>query len=328
LDYVVRTENLKLYYILPRGIYVKAVDGVTIKIPRGGVIGLVGESGSGKTTLGEGILYLIDPPMVKMNGRIFYKLHGGEVDLEKTPQETLEKMRGVELALIPQYSMDALNPTMKIGAFIKDIARYHGKDPVEVLNNALEKFKLLGLPSTIIDRYPHELSGGMRQRTVVVISTLLNPKFLVADEPVSNLDVVQQHVVVDFLVDLVEKGSIETMTIITHDLPLILEKSRYLLIMYGGHIVETGSRDELWSEPLHPYTKLFLESIPSVGVRIEVKRIKGISGNPPDLRFPPPGCRFHPRCPFMMHICSEKVPPDIEVKPGRRVKCWLFTVKK
>jgi peptide/nickel transport system ATP-binding protein len=328
MDYVIRSENLRLYYILPRGIYVKAVDGVSVKIPRRGVIGLVGESGSGKTTLGEGLLYLIDPPMIKVSGKIYYNIQGREVDVEKIPPADLEKLRGAWISYIPQYAMDALNPTMKIGTFIKEVARYHGRDPDEALKVAVDRFKQLGLPASAMDRYPHELSGGMRQRAVVVISTVLNPKFLLADEPVSNLDVVQQHAVIDFLVDLVESGSVETMVIITHDLPLILEKSRYLLIMYGGHVVETGSRDEIWSDPLHPYTKLFLESIPPVGVRIETKRIKGIPGNPPDLRFPPPGCRFHPRCPFRMSVCSVKEPPEIEVKPGRRVKCWLHVTKK
>ena len=324
-DYIIRTENLKLYYVLPRGMYVKAVDGVSIEIPRGGVIGLVGESGSGKTTLGEGILYLIEPPMVKIGGKIYYKFHGNkEIDVESIPQDKLEKMRGTDIALIPQYAMNALNPTMKIGSFIKDVAKYHDRDPDEVLKIAIERFKMLGLPEDVVNRYPHELSGGMRQRAVVVISTLLNPRFVVADEPVSNLDVVHQQVVIDFLTDLVKKGIVETMTIITHDLPLILEKSRYLIIMYGGHVIETGKREEIWSEPLHPYTKLFLESIPPVGTRIEEKRIKGIPGNPPDLRFPPPGCRFHPRCPFAMDICRREEPPEIEVAPGRKVKCWLY----
>jgi peptide/nickel transport system ATP-binding protein len=329
-DYIIRTENLKLYYILPKGIYVKAVDGVNIEIPRRGVIGLVGESGSGKTTLGEGILYLIEPPMVKVGGRIFYKFYSEkEIDVEKMPLEELEKMRGVNIALIPQYAMNALNPAMKIGTFIKDVAKYHGEDPQKILEIAIERFKMLGLPEDAINRYPHELSGGMRQRAVTVISTLLNPKFVVADEPVSNLDVVHQQVVIDFLTDLVNKGIIETLMIITHDLPLILEKSRYLILMYGGHIVESGSRDDLWSEPLHPYTKTFLEAIPPIGARIEEKKIRGIPGNPPDLRFPPPGCRFHPRCPYAMDICRREEPLEVEIKPGRKVKCWLYVnIKK
>jgi len=331
-DVVSRTRDLRLYYILPRGIYVKAVDGVSIEVPRGGFLGLVGESGSGKTTLAEGLLYLIDPPMVKIGGKVFYRLRlrkGSsddykEIDLDKILPKELEKLRGEEMSIIPQFSMDALNPAMKIGSFIKDIARYHNKDPDEVINIALERFKTLGLPSDLLDRYPHELSGGMRQRTVVGISTILNPRFLVADEPVSNLDVVQQHIVIDFLTELVEKKIVETLLMVTHDLPLIIEKARYLLIMYGGHIVESGSKEDIWSEPLHPYTKMFLESIPPVGVRVEERRIRGVPGNPPDLRFPPPGCRFHPRCPFAMDICRLQEPPEIEIKPGRKVKCWLF----
>ncbi|MEM1610235.1 MAG: ABC transporter ATP-binding protein [Sulfolobales archaeon] len=331
-------ENLRLYYILPRNIYVKAVDGVSIDIPRGGFLGLVGESGSGKTTLAEGILNLIEPPMIKISGKIYYYLksmdssakavHVKKLDLEQLSKKDLERLRGEELSIIPQYSMDALNPTMKIGSFIKDLAVYHGKDPDKVMSIALERFKMLGLPDDILNRYPHELSGGMRQRTVVGISTLLNPRFLVADEPVSNLDVVQQHIVIDFLVFLVEKKLVETLLMVTHDLPLIIEKSRYLLVMYGGHIVETGSKEEIWSEPLHPYTKMFLESIPPVGVRIEEKRIRGIPGNPPDLRFPPPGCRFHPRCPLAMDICRREEPPEIEIKPGRKVRCWLLVDMK
>ncbi|MEZ0289786.1 MAG: ABC transporter ATP-binding protein [Sulfolobales archaeon] len=330
-EIVARSKDLRLYYILPRGIYVKAVDRVTVSVPRGGFQGLVGESGSGKTTLAEGLLYLVDPPMVKISGKIYYykaEKRGSttyrEIDLEKLEETEIDRLRGVDLALIPQYSMDALNPTMKIGSFIRDVARYHERNPDEVLNIALERFKLLGLPSDILNRYPHELSGGMRQRTVVAISTILNPRFLVADEPVSNLDVVQQHVVIDFLTELVEKRYVETLLMVTHDLPLIIEKAKYLLIMYGGHIVETGSKEDVWREPLHPYTKMFLESIPPVGARIEDKKIKGIPGNPPDLRFPPPGCRFHPRCPFAMEICRREEPPEIEIAPGRKVKCWLY----
>lgn len=331
-------ENLRLYYILPKNIYVKAVDGVSINIPRGGFLGLVGESGSGKTTLAEGILNLVEPPMIKISGRIYYYMRTidkstktpiiKKLDLEQIPRRDLERLRGRELSIIPQYAMDALNPTMKIGSFIRDIAVHHEKEVSEIQSIALERFKMLGLPDDILNRYPHELSGGMRQRTVVGISTLLNPRFLVADEPVSNLDVVQQHIVIDFLVELVEKRLVETLLMVTHDLPLIIEKARYLLIMYGGHIVETGSKEEIWSEPLHPYTKMFLESIPPVGVRIEEKRIRGIPGNPPDLRFPPPGCRFHPRCPFAMDICRREEPPEIEIKPGRKVKCWLFVERK
>ncbi len=277
-------------------------------------------------------MYQIDPPMVKMGGKVFYRLKISgkspdeykEIDFDNIPQKMLERLRGEELSIIPQYSMDALNPTMKIGSFIRDVARYHGKEPEKILNIALERFKTLGLPNDILDRYPHELSGGMRQRAVVAMSTILNPRFLVADEPVSNLDVVQQHIVIDFLTELVEKKVVETLLMVTHDLPLIIEKARYLLLMYGGHIVESGEKEDIWSEPLHPYTKMFLESIPPVGVRIEEKRIRGVPGNPPDLRFPPPGCRFHPRCPFAIDICRVQEPPEIEIKPGRKVKCWLY----
>jgi len=323
---IAHTENLRTYYLLPRGITVKAVDGVSVRIPEKSFIGLVGESGSGKTTLAESLLYLFDPPMVKFGGKVFYK----GMDLDRMDKDELRKLRGREMSYVPQYAMDALNPVMKIKDFIKDIALAHGEDPEKLLSVAAERFKLLGLSEDDLKKYPHELSGGMRQRAVIAISTLLNPAFLVADEPVSNLDVVKQHEVMELFNELFRKGVIGTLLMVTHDLALILEYADHLLIMYGGHVVETGSRDKILSDPLHPYTQLFIRAIPPVGARIKEKRIRGIPGNPPDLRFPPPGCRFHPRCPFAMDICRREEPPEVKLEDGRTVKCWLYAggVKK
>lgn len=320
MTYALRSENLRVYYILPKNIYVKAVDGVSVEIPEKGFTGLVGESGSGKTTLAESLLYLIEPPMVKVAGKVYFK----KIDLESVDQETRRRLYGKHLALIPQYAMDALNPTIKISKYIVDLAKSHGVSEEELLGRATERLKFVGLSEDALNKYPHELSGGMRQRAVVVISTLLNPEVLVADEPVSNLDVLRQHIVLDFFDELLRKGHVKTILMVTHDLPLILERADNLLIMYGGHIVETGSREVIWSEPLHPYTKLFLKSIPPVGIRITTKKLSGIPGNPPDLRFPPPGCRFHPRCPLVMDKCKVEEPPVAFLGGGRSIKCWLY----
>lgn len=320
MTYVLKSEGLRVYYILPKNIYVKAVDGVSVEIPDGGFTGLVGESGSGKTTLAESLLYLIEPPMIKIAGKIYYR----DRDMEAMDKESRRKLYGKHLSLIPQYAMDALNPTIKISKFISDMAKSHDAPEDEILNRAIERFKFVGLSEDVLGKYPHELSGGMRQRAVVVISTLLNPEVLVADEPVSNLDVLRQHVVLDFFDELLRRNYVKTILMVTHDLPLILERSKSLIIMYGGHVVETGSRDEIWSEPLHPYTQMFLKSIPPVGARITTKRLTGIPGNPPDLRFPPPGCRFHPRCPFVKEKCRVEEPPEVKIGLRRHVKCWLY----
>jgi len=310
---------LKTYYLLPRGITVKAVDGVSVEIAEGSFVGLVGESGSGKTTLAESLLYLFDPPMVKFGGKVYYR----GIDLDTLDKNKLQRLRGAELSYVPQYAMDALNPVMKIKDFIKDLAVAHGEDPEKALSIAAERFRALGLKEDDLRKYPHELSGGMRQRAVIAISTLLNPRLLVADEPVSNLDVVKQHEVMELFSELFRKRVIGTLLMVTHDLALILEYAQHLLIMYGGHLVESGSKEKILSEPLHPYTQMFLKAIPPVGARITEVRIKGIPGNPPDLRFPPPGCRFHPRCPFAMEICRKEEPPEYRVGDSV-VKCWLY----
>ncbi len=321
---IIKAEDLRVYYILPKGVYVKAVDGVNVEISEKGFTGIVGESGSGKTTLAESLLYLIEPPMIKMGGRVYYR----DVDMEKIPKSERSRLYGEKLAIIPQYAMDALNPTLKIGGFIKDFAKSHKKDVEEIAKVAIERFRAIGLDEDVLNRYPHELSGGMRQRVTIVISSLLNPEVLIADEPTSNLDVVKQQVVLDFLEGLLRNGYVKTLVMVTHDLPLILERADRLIIMYGGHVVETGDKEEVLKEPLHPYTKLFIKSIPPVGARIKQSRLRGIPGNPPDLRFPPPGCRFHPRCPFAMDVCRKEVPPDIALGRGRVVKCWLYFGKR
>ncbi|MEM4062202.1 MAG: ABC transporter ATP-binding protein [Desulfurococcaceae archaeon] len=320
MNYVLKSENLRVYYILPKGIYVKAVDGVSVEVPERSFTGLVGESGSGKTTLAESLLYLIEPPMVKISGRVYYR----GIDLESLDHEARRKLYGKRLALIPQYAMDALNPTIRISKFILDLAKSHDVDGDELLSRAFERLKLVGLSEDVLNKYPHELSGGMRQRAVVVISTLLNPEVLVADEPVSNLDVLRQHVVLDLFEELLRKGYVGTILMVTHDLPLILERANNLFIMYGGHIVETGSCEAVLREPLHPYTQMFIRSIPPVGTRIKTTKLKGVQGNPPDLRFPPPGCRFHPRCPLVMDKCRVEEPPLVSLSGDRSVKCWLY----
>ncbi len=320
INAIIRAENLRVYYILPKGIYVKAVDGVNVGIPEKGFTGIVGESGSGKTTLAESLLYLIEPPMIKIGGKVYYR----DIDMDQISKGERSKLYGEKLAIVPQYAMDALNPTLKIGGLIKDLAKSHKKDVEEIMKTAIERFKFIGLSEDVLDRYPHELSGGMRQRVTIVISSLLNPEVLIADEPTSNLDVVKQQVVLRFLEDLLRNGYVKSLVMVTHDLPLILEKADRLIIMYGGHVVETGDKEDVLNEPLHPYTRMFIRSIPPVGARIKQLRLSGIPGNPPDLRFPPPGCRFHPRCPFAMDICRKEVPPDIVVDGGRVVKCWLY----
>ncbi len=348
-EYLVKTYDLKTYYLLPKGMLVRAVDGVSIEIAERSFIALVGESGSGKTTLAESLLYLFDPPMVKFGGRVLYRLNVEDITFVKEllnneemaklrstgldPEdisdfvrrnEFMRRLRGRILSYVPQYSMDALNPVMKIADFIKDLAKAHGIEVEELLNTVSDLFESVGLKKEYMNRYPHELSGGMRQRAVIAISSAFNPKLMIADEPTSNLDVVKQHEVMDLLTNLYHKARIKSLLVVSHDLGLMLEYAESLFIMYGGHVVEGGARDKMISEPLHPYTKMFIKALPPVGVRITERKLYGVPGTPPDLRFPPPGCRFHPRCLFAMDICRKEVPPLIRFNDGRFVRCWLY----
>jgi len=305
---------------------IKAVDGVDLYLYEKEILGIVGESGSGKSTLANVILMNIKKPLEFVKGSVRIYTGNGFLDLNSMSVEELRtKVWGKEIALIPQSAMNALMPTLKIKRIILDVIRSH-QDRInekEVVEKAAKRFRELGLPEKAIDMYPFELSGGMRQRAVIAVATLLNPRILIADEPSSALDVVSQRMVLKTFYDLLRKNIIKSVIFISHDIATVRQIATDMCVMYAGKIVERGSTDELIRKPLHPYTEGLIGSIPSVEPGIRERKLKYIPGQPPDLSNPPTGCRFHPRCPYTMKLCKVKEPPMVNVGNKRLVACWL-----
>ena len=315
---LLQIRSLRTYYFSRKNV-IKAVDNVDLEVFRGEVVGLVGESGSGKSTLGLSIIRLIPPP-----GRIV----GGEIildreDILKLPDKDLRKIRGKRIGMIFQDPLTCLDPLRKIKDQIVETITTHlkvgEKEAVEIAIRTLER---VGISSDRIDDYPHQLSGGMRQRVMIAMSMVLNPDLLIADEPTTALDVIVQSRIMDLLEDLrVEKKM--SILLITHDLTLVIERSDRVVVMYAGKICEVGKVTEIAEEPLHPYTKLLLQSIPDIEkTSIE---LKPIPGSPPDMRNPPLGCRFWPRCPFVLEKCKV-IEPRVLNLGERSVACHLYVV--
>lgn len=311
-----QVERLRIYY---RTLYgdVKAVDDVSFSVADGEIMGVAGESGCGKSTLGNGLVRL-DSRMRKAGGKVV--LDGGELPMED--DRAMDAFRFKEISIVPQYAMSALSPTRKIGKTAGDLLRtkkVRYQSAVEELRRRLE---FVGLSDKVLGQYPIELSGGMKQRIVMVIATLLNPSLLIADEITSALDVSSQRAVGELLVEFRDRGFVKSMIVITHDLSILAQISDTILVMYAGKLAEKAPAGELVEAPLHPYTQLLLSSLPEVGVRYEDRALTGIPGKPPSLLEPPTGCRFQERCPFAFERCREE-PPFREVAPGHFVSCWL-----
>ncbi len=319
------TRDLRAYYFTKRGA-VRAVDGVNLEVGEGRVLGVVGESGSGKSTLGMALTAMIKPPL-KVQGAVLFK---GKDIYSMSPEE-LRVIRGVGLSIIPQFAMDALNPTIRIRDLIEDLVDSHRDSikfhPDDMIRKAQERALQIGLPKWVLDRYPVELSGGMRQRVTILLSTLLDPEVLIADEPTSALDVVIQRLVIQYLQDLFKEGAVKSMVFITHDIATAYQIATDMAVMYAGQIVESGPADRVVHEPLHPYTKGLMSSLVEPGMNIRKVKLEGLTGEPPDLLNPPKGCRFYPRCRYRMDICKEEDPPEVNVG-GVKVKCWLYVGKK
>jgi len=314
-----RVENLKVYYFTTRGV-VKAVDGVSFVVDEGDVLGVAGESGSGKSTLGYAILGLVPPPGRIVGGRVILD----DIELTALSEDELRKIRWSKVSMVFQGALNILNPVMRIGDQMAEILIHHkGVSKEEALKVVREHLRMVGLPLDVVKRYPHELSGGMKQRVVIAMALLLKPRLVIADEPTTALDVVIQAQIMNLLKQLKEEEKL-SMIFITHDLSLIAEIANKIAIMYAGKIVELGSSEDVYAKPLHPYTQSLLNSIPSIKQR---KRLSWIPGAPPDLRDPPPGCRFHPRCPFAMDVCRREEPPFIEIEKGHYTSCWLYHKK-
>jgi peptide/nickel transport system ATP-binding protein len=310
-----RVDNLKVWYRTMRG-EVRALDGVSFTVADGELVGLAGESGCGKSTLGKSLIRL-DGRMRHVDGHV-------ELDGKELPIWDAERMNGFrfkEVSIIPQYAMSAMNPTRKIGRLVTDLLESRGERPAAVRDELLRRLALVGLEPEVLDRYPIELSGGMKQRMVMVISTLLNPSLLIADEVTSALDVSTQKQVAETLVELRDRNVVKSTILITHDLSLAYQIADAIIVMYAGRLAEKAPTDALVERPRHPYTRMLLAALPEVGVRFADRRLEGIPGSPPSLLEPPQGCRFRDRCPLAFAKCAEQ-PPFLEVAPDHHVACW------
>jgi len=317
-EVILDVQGLKTYFYTSKGI-VKAVDNVGFKIGRGEVLGIAGESGCGKSTLGFSLIRLVPPPGRIVGGRINFM---GE-DILKMPEEEFRtKVRWKGISMVFQGAMNALNPVYTVGSQIAEVLMLHkGLSKKEALEEAANLLKMVGLDPRRIRSYPHELSGGMKQRVVIAMALALRPSLVIADEPTTALDVVVQAQIMNLLKRLQRELKM-SIILITHDMSLIAEIADKVAIMYAGKIVEIGSSDRLFNNPLHPYTRALINSIPSL--RKELKKLEFIPGVPPDLIQPPPGCRFHPRCKYVFEPCNKEEPPMVEVEPGHFVSCWLY----
>ena len=308
-------DNLRVYYRTLRG-DVRALDGATFTVRDGEIMGVAGESGCGKTTLGKSLIRL-DGRMRVAEGSV--TLDG--IELPIADDRAMDAYRFRSVSIVPQYAMSALNPIRRIGRMISELLSSRGVSYEETLPELRRRLALVGLEDDVLERYPIELSGGMKQRVVMVLSTLMNPSLLVADELTSALDVSTQKAVAEMLVEFRDRGFVKSTIVITHDLSILYQVADTILVMYAGKLVEKGSAAEITEDPRHPYTKLLIASLPEVGVRFEERRLTGIAGRPPSLLRPPTGCRFRARCPLATEECAEE-PPFVEIAPGRYAACW------
>lgn len=311
----VKVENLKIAYRTLAG-DVCPVDSVSFTVGDGEIMGLAGESGCGKTTLGTSLINL-EARMRHLDGRV--ELDG--IELPIADSKAMRPFRMKKVSLVPQYAMSALNPTRKIRRLTADLLRSHHVRYSHVAEEMRRRIALVGLEEDVLDKYSFELSGGMRQRVTLVLSTLLDPSLLIADEVTSALDVSTQRAVGELLMEFRDRGFTKSMIVITHDLAILAEIADSILVMYAGRLAEKADTDTIVNNPLHPYTQMLLASLPEVGLRYDEKALTGIPGRPPPLSNPPPGCRFADRCPFAYERCA--VAPEFEeVKPGHYVACW------
>lgn len=317
---MLEVNELTTKYITRFGENVYAVDHVSLKVEEGKSLGIAGESGCGKSTLALSLMGYYFAPLHYTSGEIIID---GQKITGMDPDDIRRKILGKEIAYIPQAAMNALNPTLKIIHFIEDVIRAH--DPKaskkEIYELARERFEILGLPEEVLQKYPVELSGGMKQRTVIATSVILSPKVLIADEPSSALDVTSQKMVIKMLRDLMEKGYVKAMIFITHELPLLFNVTDDIMVMYAGQIVERGTAQEVVFDPLHPYSKGLMGAIivPESGVR-NVK-LTAIPGTPPNLKNPPSGCRFADRCKYVQPECKVHSIDFRDIGNGRAYRC-------
>jgi len=318
LEELLRVEGLKTYFYTTAGV-VRAVDDVSFSLNRGEVLGLAGESGCGKSTTAYALIRLVPPPGRIVGGKVIFE---GRDILSLSMEEFRKQIRWKKISMIFQGAMNAFNPVLTIGDQIAEVLMLHkGLTKREAIEEVKKLLKMVGIDPSRYRSYPHELSGGMKQRAMIAMALALNPPLVIADEPTTALDVVVQAQIMNLLKRLQRELKM-SIILITHDLSLIAEIADKVAIMYAGKIVEIGTSEHIFLNPLHPYTKGLLASIPRI--RGEIKKLEWIPGVPPDLINPPPGCRFHPRCKYRFEPCDKEEPPLIEVEPGHKVACWLY----
>jgi peptide/nickel transport system ATP-binding protein len=316
---ILSVRDLVVEYVMP-STSLRAVDKVTFEVNDEEIFGIVGESGSGKSTLAKAVLRLLEPPGYIRSGHVNFE----GINLIELNEEELNKIRWRKISYVPQSSMNALNPLMKIGDQIIEVIKTHGFKNVskEVINRQIEELLVsVGLAPEVARMYPHELSGGMRQRVIIAMATVFNPVLIVADEPTTALDVVVQRGILQLL-NMIKIKYKSSIILISHDIAVQAEVADKIAVMYAGKIVEIGNIRDVLKKPLHPYTQALISSTPS---NLKKEVLKGLSGNPPDLRQLFLGCRFYPRCKYYKPGLCDKVEPHLQKIGDRLVACHLYT---
>jgi len=321
---ILRTEQLKTFYVLD--VYgtqkvVKAVNEVDLEIWENEVYGIAGESGCGKTTLLKALVGAIEPPLRLVGGRVLYYMVHDEVDIFSLDEEEKRRLRWEYVSYVPQGSMSVLNPVIKLKETYRDFIESHASKDMraDAFQIAKDHIAELGLPSKILDAYPHQLSGGMRQRVTIALAALLKPRIIIADEPTTALDVVVQRGVVQLLKDI-QRSMENTIVLVTHDMGVQANIADRIGIMYAGKMVEEAPTERIFREPLHPYTEFLIASLPRFG---DKTTRHSAPGSPPSLINLPSGCPFHPRCPHMVDVCKKEMPRLVPMAINHKVACWL-----
>ena len=321
---VLRTDHLQAFYILDmQGTQkiVKAVNDVDLQIYENEIYGIAGESGCGKTTLLKTLFNELVPPLRLIEGKLYYRIDGEEVDVTGMSQEEKRKLRMDYISFIPQGSMSVFNPVVKIKGTYADFIGSHvdGQSSEEIFELARKRILELGLPKNVLDVYPHQLSGGMRQRVTIALAASLNPRIMIGDEPTTALDVVVQRGVIQMLKEI-QKNLKNTIILVTHDMGVHANVADRIGIMYAGKIVEEAPTETIFAEPVHPYTQFLINSLPKFG---DKTMRASVPGSPPSLADVPSGCPFHPRCPHAKDICRQQMPDFTQMDENHRVACWL-----
>ncbi|MDQ6790092.1 MAG: ABC transporter ATP-binding protein [Candidatus Dormibacteraeota bacterium] len=321
---LLQVQDLQTYFFTSSAT-VKAVDGVSFHVDRGETVGIVGESGSGKSVTAMSILRLVAEPGRIASGRILFGDEGKQKDVVQMTDDEIREFRGNDVAMIFQDPMTSMNPVLKVGFQIKEAMAAHERfTPKQARDRVVPMLKRVRIPAPEerAKNYPHQFSGGMRQRAMIAMGLSNEPHLLIADEPTTALDVTVQAQIIELLRDL-NRDLGTAVILITHNLAVVASLCTRVIVMYAGRIVEEGPTRQIFKSPQHPYTWSLLRSIPRLDEH-QHEKLLTISGLPPDLTNPPPGCKFHPRCRFRVDRCLEEEPPLGEVDPGQKARCWVL----